>query len=72
LKKLYDDIEREMELGNIEKMEPVQFLLNMVSLLVFPSAVRPLLMENLIINDEEFDRIISARKEIILNMLFKK
>ncbi|WP_299181623.1 TetR/AcrR family transcriptional regulator [uncultured Chryseobacterium sp.] len=71
LNKLYNDIETEMELGNIEKMAPVQFLLNMISLLVFPSAVRPLLMENLIITDEEFDKIISERKEIILNMLFK-
>lgn len=71
LKKLYKDIEREMELGNIEKMEPIQFLLNMISLLVFPSAIRPLLMENLMIDDKNFDKIISERKEIILNILFK-
>jgi len=71
LKKLYQDIEREMELGNIEKMEPVQFLINMISLLVFPSAVRPLFLENLMIGNKEFDKIISERKDIILNMLFK-
>ena len=71
LEQLYDDIEKEMELGNIEKMAPVQFILNMVSLLVFPSAIRPLFMENLLINDEEYDKIISVRKEIIINMLFK-
>ncbi|MBK1896943.1 TetR/AcrR family transcriptional regulator [Chryseobacterium paridis] len=71
LKKMYEDIEREMALGNIERMKPIQFILNMVSLLVFPSAIRPLLMENLMIDDKEFDKIISERKEIILNMLFK-
>lgn len=71
LKKLYQDIEREMELGNIEKMAPVQFLINMISLLVFPSAVRPLFLENLMIGNKEFDKIISERKDIILNMLFK-
>lgn len=71
LKKLYTDIELEMEKGTIEKMEPIQFVLNMISLLVFPSAIRPLLMENLMISSEEFDRIISVRKGIILNMLFK-
>lgn len=71
LKTMYEDLEREMELGNIEKMAPVQFILNMVSLLVFPSAIRPLFMENLMISDEEYDKIISERKEIILNMLFK-
>lgn len=71
LNKLYKDIEQEMERGAIEKMKPIQFVLNMISLLVFPSAVRPLLMENLMISDKEFDKIISERKEIILNMLFK-
>ncbi|MCW3161765.1 TetR/AcrR family transcriptional regulator [Chryseobacterium oryctis] len=71
LNKFYRDIEKEMELGRIEKMKPVQFILNMISLLVFPSAVRPLLMENLIIDDKEYDQLISERKEIILNMLFK-
>lgn len=71
LKQLYKDIEHEMELGNIEKMKPIQFVLNMVSLLVFPSAARPLFMENMMINDQEFDEVISERKEIIINMLFK-
>ena len=68
LNQLYEDIEKEIGLGNIEKIEPIQFVLNMVSLLVFPSAVRPLLMENLMITEKEFDRIISERKEIILNL----
>ncbi|SHH05964.1 TetR/AcrR family transcriptional regulator [Chryseobacterium vrystaatense] len=71
LETLYKDIEKEMELGNIVKMAPVQFILNMVSLLVFPSAVRPLFMENLMISDKEYDQIISERKEIIIDMLFK-
>lgn len=71
LELFYNDIKEEMELGNITKMEPVQFIFNMVSLLVFPSAIRPLFMENLMIGDKEFDRLISDRKEIILNILFK-
>ncbi len=71
LKKLFKDIEQEMELGNVEKMEPIQFIFNMISLLVFPSAVRPLIMENLMIDDKEFDRLIADRKDIILKMLFK-
>ena len=71
LKKLYRDIEKEMDAENIEKMEPIQFLLNMISLLVFPSAVRPLIMENMKINDKDFDRLIADRKDIILRILFK-
>lgn len=71
-KKMLIDIQNEMDLGNIEKMEPMQFIFNMVSLLIFPSAVRPLFMENMMINDQEFDRLIADRKDIIINMLFKK
>ncbi|ROI13471.1 TetR/AcrR family transcriptional regulator [Epilithonimonas hominis] len=70
-KNFYKDIEKEMELGNLAKMEPMQFIFNMISLLVFPSAIRPLFMENMMITDEEFDRLISQRKDIILNLLFK-
>ncbi len=65
------NIQVEMDKGNIEKMEPIQFIFNMISLLVFPSAVRPLFMENMMIDDKEFDRLIADRKDIILNMLFK-
>ena len=64
-------LEEEMEKGTIEKMEPIQFLLNMISLVNFPLAVRPLLQQNLNINDKEYKRILSERKEIILNTLFK-
>lgn len=71
LEMFYKDIKIEMELGNIEKMEPIQFIINMISLLIFPSAIRPLFMENMMIDDKEFDRLISDRKDIILKLLFK-
>lgn len=71
VKKLYKDIEQEMSLGKIEQMEPCQFIFNMISLLVFPSAMRPLFMENMMIDDKEFDRLISDRKDIIIKMQFK-
>ena len=67
----YRDIKKEMELGNIEKVEPIQFIINMISLLIFPSAIRPLFMENMMIDDKEFDRLIADRKDIILKLLFK-
>ena len=67
----YRDIKKEMELGNIEKVEHIQFIINMISLLIFPSAIRPLFMENMMIDDKEFDRLIADRKDIILKLLFK-
>lgn len=64
-------VEEEMEKGTIAKMEPIQFLLNMISLINFPSSIRPLLQHWLHITDEEFERILSERKEIILQTLFQ-
>ena len=64
-------LEEEMENGRIDKMEPIQFLLNMISLINFPLTVRPLIQQNLDINDKDYKRILSERKGIILNTLFK-
>lgn len=64
-------LEEEMENGRINKMERIQFLLNMISLINFPLTVRPLIQQNLDINDKDYKRILSERKEIILNTLFK-
>lgn len=66
----YERLEEEMEKGTIEKMEPIQFLLNMISLINYPFTIRPLLQLDLKLSDAEFKRILSDRKEIILNTLF--
>ena len=63
-------LEEEMEKGTIKKMEPLQFLLNMISLVNYPFTIRPLLQLDLKLSDEDFKRILSDRKEIILNTLF--
>lgn len=70
-KEFFKQVEKEMQEGRIEEMEPVQFLLNMVSLVNFPIAVRPLIQENLSISDQEYRRLLSERKAIILKTLFK-
>ncbi|WP_413532876.1 TetR/AcrR family transcriptional regulator [Empedobacter brevis] len=67
----YDRLKEEMKKGTIETMEPIQFLLNMLSLINYPFAIRPLLQSDLQLNDADFKRILSDRKEIILNTLFK-
>ncbi|WP_313360681.1 TetR/AcrR family transcriptional regulator [Empedobacter sp.] len=66
----YERLEEEMEKGTIKKMEPLQFLLNMISLVNYPFTIRRLLQLDLKLSDEDFKRILSDRKEIILNTLF--
>lgn len=65
-------VEQAMEDGIIERMEPIQFLLNMISLINFPMAMRPLIKENLNISESDYKRILKDRKEIILQTLLKK
>ncbi len=71
MQRFYKEFETEMKRGTIEKMEPIQFILNIASLVSFPVAIRPLFQSTMRISDAEYDRILSERKEIIMNMLFK-
>jgi TetR/AcrR family transcriptional regulator len=72
IKAFKKDFDAEIKAGNIEKMEPIQFILNIASLVSFPFAVRPLLQKSMRLNDKEFERIIHDRKEVIMKTLFKK
>ena len=67
----FKNVEKAMDEGIIDRMEPIQFLLNMISLINFPMAMRPLIQENLKISEEDYKRILKERKEIILKTLFK-
>lgn len=69
--KFYAELEREMEKGAIQKMSPIQFLLNFISMLIFPVAMRPFLQNSFELNDIEYDKLLSERKEVILKMIFK-
>ncbi|MET3731646.1 TetR/AcrR family transcriptional regulator [Moheibacter stercoris] len=66
------EFEKEVKAGNIEEMDPIQFIFNIASLVSFPFAVRPLLQKSMRLDDKEFERIINERKEVIMKILFKK
>jgi TetR/AcrR family transcriptional regulator len=72
LKKFYKEIGEEMEKGNIEKMRPEQFALNFISLMSFPTSMRPILQETMGFTKEEFDILLEERKDIIMKTLFKQ
>lgn len=71
LDKFYLEIGIEMEKGNIEKMRPEQFVLNFVSLMSFPIAMRTLFQESMGFSNEAYDKLLEERKDIIMNILFK-
>ena len=59
----------ECEKGNIRKINPEQFYLNMLSLIAFPFAFKHLINEKNNFSQKEFNEFIKERKEIIFNML---
>lgn len=72
LDKFYLEIALEMEKGTIEKMRPEHFALNFISLMSFPTSMRPLLQETMGMTSEYFDTLMEERKDIIMKTLFKQ
>lgn len=70
--KFYGEVEAEMNKGHIRKMAPVQFLLNMISLISFPVSMRPLFQKTMKLTDAEYEAILADRKNIIMDILFIK
>ena len=71
LTKFYAELELEMDSGNIQKMDPLQFILNFISILSFPVCMRPLIQEGMELTDKEYETILANRKQVILKTIFK-
>lgn len=71
VKNFLKDVEVEIKKGTVEKMEPVQFLINLISLLSHPVVIQPLFKKLFNYSDKQYKQMLVARKELILKMLFK-
>lgn len=67
------EIEHEMQKGTIPTYEPVNFLINIISLISFPIVMKPIFREIFCISSEEQHlRIYNQRKEMAMTILFNK
>ncbi len=64
------EIGKEMEAGRIPKTNPVHFLMNLFSLMIYPLIMKPLQMKLLNLNEQEYEEVLNERKQVILNILF--
>lgn len=62
----------EMEKGNLQKMDPVHFLMNLFSLLSYPLIMAPLYRQLFRMSKKKFQALIHERSQLIMNMLFRK
>ncbi len=65
------EIEKEMQKGTIDKMDPAHFLMNLFSLLSYPLIMSPIYRQFFRHRDKGFDELISERKAVILGLIFK-
>lgn len=65
------EIEKEMERGTIPTYEPINFLINIFSLISFPMVMKPVFRGIFCINsEEEYQEIYEQRKQMAMTILF--
>ena len=62
IKKFLDDVQAEVKKGIIKPVNPLQLLLNIISLCVFPFVARPMFQLVTNIDKTRFDKILEERK----------
>lgn len=71
IKTFLKEVGREMKAGNISKMNPVQFMMNMFALTSYPLLMRPLHKALLNLTDEQYTRLMNERKKLVVDILFR-
>lgn len=71
MKKFIEAIEKAMEKGELQKMDPVQFIWNLMSLLAYPIIMKPVFTKFMDLSEKEYEKLIQDRKDIILSLIFK-
>jgi len=74
-KQLLQMIERDLKLeiakGSVPKMSPEQFLINVISLCIYPILYKPMLLQMINISDSGYTKMIQERKSLIMQVLFR-
>ncbi|MBD1386678.1 TetR/AcrR family transcriptional regulator [Mucilaginibacter rigui] len=66
-----DEVETEMNTGNIEKMPPRHFLMNLFSLLSYPVIMSPIYRQFFKMSQEDFAQLLAEREQLIYQHIFK-
>lgn len=66
-----NEIEHEMIIGTIPKMNPIHFIMNLFSLLSYPLIMAPLYKQFFHLSKKDFNQLIRERSEIISRLIFK-
>ncbi len=71
IRQFLKEVEAEMDLGNIKKMDPRHFLMNLFALMAYPLITTCLNKSLYNINDEEYLKLMKERKQLIFEMVYQ-
>lgn len=70
LKQFFKEIQQAVDKGEVKKMLPINFLINLFAFMAYPLLTRPLFKHLLDINEIKFEHLMHERKKMIIDMLF--
>ena len=65
-----EEVQQEMDKGNIKRMNPRHFTMNLFSLMAYPLVTAPLNKILFGMNDEEYTALLEERKQLIFEIIF--
>lgn len=66
------DIQKQMDAGVIQKSSPINFMINIFSLISYPLVMRGIYKDVFGISEAEFEQILVDRKNVIKSLIFNK
>ncbi len=70
LRDFLKEIQHEMDNGTVKKMKPINFMLNIFSLMSYPQIMKPMFTQVFEINDIQYEKLLTERKKMIVDILF--
>jgi TetR/AcrR family transcriptional regulator len=70
VERLLNDVQEAVNKGEIKQITPINFLINMLSLVAYPLLTRRLFEQTLEMNDTNFEKLMQERKKMIVDLLF--
>ena len=64
-----NQLKHEAELGNIRKVDPEQFFVSMISLILFPFAIKWLIGYRMTLSNEQMAQFLEDRREHVYDLL---
>lgn len=71
LDSIEEDLKEEIKKGSVPRMSAEQFLLNIMSLCIYPSLHKRMLQHMININEASYQKIMQERKQLIMKVLFR-